>query len=123
MRRLMPDHKTIAEFRKNNDKALRGVCRDFVVLCRGLNLFTESLVAIDGSKFKAVNNRDKNFTRAKMKRRMEQVDQSIERYLGQLDSADREEPEIAEPKTTRLKDKIETLKQEMQRLKAPDQQL
>ena len=130
-RRLMPDHKTIAAFRKNNGKALRGVCRDFVVLCRGLSLFTESLVAIDGSKFKAVNNRDKNFTRAKMKRRMEQVEQSIERYLGQLDSADREEPEIAEPKTTRLKDKIETLRQQMQRLKelevemlaAPDQQL
>ena len=130
-RRLMPDHKTIAAFRKNNGKALRGVCRDFVVLCRGLSLFTESLVAIDGSKFKAVNNRDKNFTRAKMKRRMEQVEQSIERYLGQLDSADREEPEIAEPKTTRLKDKIETLRQQMQRLKelevemlaAPDQRL
>ena len=130
-RRLMPDHKTIAAFRKNNGKALRGVCRDFVVLCRGLSLFTESLVAIDGSKFKAVNNRDRNFTRAKMKRRMEQVEQSIERYLGQLDSADREEPEIAEPKTTRLKDKIETLRQQMQRLKelevemlaAPDQQL
>ena len=100
------------------------------MLCRGLR-FTESLVAIDGSKFKAVNNRDKNFTRAKMKRRMEQVEQSIERYLGQLDSADREEPEIAEPKTTRLKDKIETLRQQMQKLKelevrmleAPDQQL
>ncbi len=131
MRRLMPDHKTIAAFRKNNGRALRGVCREFEVLCRGLSLFTESLVAIDGSKFKAVNNRDKNFTRAKMKRRMEQVEQSIERYLGQLDSADREEPEIAEPKTTRLKDKIETLRQQMQRLKelevemlaAPDQQL
>ncbi|MGH8610752.1 MAG: IS1182 family transposase [Gammaproteobacteria bacterium] len=130
-RRLMPDHKTIAEFRKNNGKALRGVCRDFVVLCRGLSPFTEALVAIDGSKFIAVNIRDKKFTRAKMKRRMEQVDQSIERYLGQLDSADREEPEIAEPKTTRLKDKIETLRQQMQKLKelevrmleTPDQQL
>ena len=106
MRRLMPDHKTIAEFRKNNGKALRGVCRDFVVLCRGLSLFTESLVAIDGSKFKAVNNRDKNFTRAKMKRRMEQVEQSIERYLGQLDSADREEPEIAEPKDDSVKRQV-----------------
>lgn len=129
--RLSPDFKTIADFRKNNGKAIRNVCREFVVLCRRLELFCESLVAIDGSKFKAVNNRDKNFTQAKMKRRQEQIEASIARYLGQLDSADREEPSVAEAKTTRLKDKIEILKKEMQRLKtlevqmlaAPDKQL
>jgi len=69
--RLMPDFKTIANFRKGNSKAIRGVCRQFVLLCQQLGLFGENLVAIDGSKFKAVNNRDRNFTSAKLKRRME----------------------------------------------------
>jgi transposase len=68
--RLAPDFKTIADFRKDNGKAIRATCRQFVVLCRRLNLFSEAMVAIDGSKFKAVNNRDKNFTPAKVQRRM-----------------------------------------------------
>ena len=110
MRRLMPDHKTIAAFRKNNGRALRGVCREFVVLCRGLSLFTESVVAIDGSKFKAVNNRDRNFTGAKMKRRLQQIEESIDRYLSQLDTANRQESsEVAQAKVDRLQDKIATL--------------
>ncbi len=129
--RLAPDYKTIADFRKDNGKAIRLVCREFVMLCRKLNLFADAFVAIDGSKFKAVNNRDRNFTKAKMKRRLEQIDQSIERYLGQLASADRQSPEIAEAKTERLNDKIVKLKEEMQRLKklevemlaTPDQQI
>ena len=113
--RLMPDHKTIADFRKDNGEAIRKVCREFVVLCRRLDLFAEAMVAIDGAKFKAVNNR--NFSRAKMKRRLEQIDESIERYLHQLDSADRQKPSVAHTtKTSRLKDKIATLKKEMQRL-------
>ena len=70
-------------------------------------------MAIDGSKFKAVNTRDRNFTRAKMKRRLEQIEESVERYLHQLDSADRQEPSLARTtKTARLKDKIVTLKAE-----------
>ena len=129
--RLVPDHKTIADFRKNNGQAIRAVCREFVVLCRRLDLFTQALVAIDGSKFKAVNSRDRNFTRAKMKRRLEQIEASIDRYLSQLDTADRQEPSVAEAKTSRLKEKIEALKNEMQRLKKlegemlqqPDQQI
>ncbi len=130
--RLVPDHKTIADFRKDNGPAIRRVCREFVVLCRRLDLLAEALVAIDGSKFKAVNTRDKNFTRAKMKRRLEQIDESVGRYLQQLDSADRQEPSLARStKTGRLTDKIAKLKQEMQRLKAleaqmlssPDQQI
>ncbi len=130
--RLAPDHKTIADFRKDNGRALRKVCVQFVVLCRRLDLFADASVAIDGSKFKAVNTRDKNFTRAKMKRRMEQIEESVERYLHQLDSADRQEPSLARTtKTVRLKDKIATLKEEMQRLEAldvrmlatPDQQI
>src|SRR6202166_10164 len=79
--RLTPDFKTIADFRKDNGKAIRGVCREFIVLCQGLKLFSEAMVAIDGSKFKAVNNRDKNFTDRKLKARMQQLDESIARYL------------------------------------------
>jgi transposase len=88
--RLMPDFKTIADFRKDNGKAIRNVCREFIVLCRQLNLFSEAIVAIDGSKFKAVNNRDKNFTDTKLKKRMEQLEESIGRYLAELDRADRQ---------------------------------
>jgi transposase len=121
--RLTPDFKTIADFRKNNGKAIRAVCREFVVLCRQLNLFADAIVAIDGSKFKAVNNRDKNFTRAKMKRRMEQVEKSLDRYFSDLDKADREEPAIAEVKTANINEKITSLKQKMQDLKALDVQM
>jgi len=115
--RLMPDFKTIADFRKDNAKAIQNVCREFVVLCRKLNLLTESMVAIDGSKFKAVNARDKNFTQAKMKRRMDDIDKSIAEYLRQLDTADRQEERVRKADTTRLKDKIAKLKDEMKRLK------
>ena len=115
--RLAPDHKTIADFRKDNGPAIRKVCARFVALCRQLELFADASVAIDGAKFKAVNSRDKNFTRAKMKRRMEQIEESVGRYLRQLDSADRQEPSLARAtKTVRLKDKIATLKEERRRL-------
>ena len=117
--RLVPDHKTIADFRKDNGRAIRKVCVRFVSLCRRLELFTEACVAIDGAKFKAVNTRDKNVTRAKVKRRMEQIEQSVARYLHQLDSADRQEPSLARAtKTHRLQGKIATLKDEMRRLEA-----
>src|SRR5450759_4533029 len=86
--RLMPDFKTIADFRKDNGKAIRRVCRQFVVLCQQRGLFSEALVAIDGGKFKAVNNRDRNFTRAKLQRRMKEIESSISRYLAALDTAD-----------------------------------
>ena len=82
--RLMPEHKTISDFRKGNSRAVRGVCREFVVLCRRLNLFAQALVVIDGSKIRAVNNRDKNFIRAKMKRRLAQIEASLDSYLEQL---------------------------------------
>ena len=121
--RLVPDHKTIADFRKNNGPAIRKVCAQFVTLCRRLGLLAEASVAIDGSKFKAVNNRDRNFTAAKMKRRMAQIEESVARYLHQLDSADRQAPSLAQTmKTTRLTEKIARLKEEMGRLKALDTQ-
>src|ERR1700704_3199753 len=119
--RLAPDFKTIADFRKDNGAAIRSVCRQFVELCRGLKLFTGAVVAIDGSKFKAVNNRDKNYTVAKVTGRMEQVNASIARYLKALDQADREESDIAEAKSGRLKEKIAGLRRQMQALKVMEQ--
>jgi transposase len=129
--RLAPDFKTIADFRKNNGPAIRLVCREFILLCKKLHLFADAFVAIDGSKFKAVNNRDRNFTKAKMQRRLQQIDESIERYLRQIASADRQEAAVATDNTQRLEDKITALKTEMARLKklevqmlqTPDQQL
>src|ERR1700756_3553315 len=129
--RLAPDFKTIADFRKDNGTAIRAVCGQFVELCRRLKLFTHAVVAIDGSKFKAVNNRDKNYTIAKVTGRMEQVNASIARYLLALDRADREEGDVAEAKSVRLKEKIAGLRRQMHALKmmeqavqdAPDQQV
>jgi transposase len=130
--RLAPDHKTIADFRKDNGPAIRQVCARFVALCRELGLLMVASVAIDGSKFKAVNTRDKNFTRAKMERRVAQIEESVARYLSELDTADRHEPsEALAAKTVHLKEKLAKLTGELQRLKAlekemlasPDQQI
>ena len=104
--RLMPDFKTIADFRRDNGPAIRAACTHFVMLCRRLNLFTRSVVAVDGSKFKAVNTRDKNFTVAKVAKRLEQVEASVARYLSALDHADRRHDDVSEAKTTRIKEKI-----------------
>ena len=120
--RLVPDHKTIADFRKDNGRALRQVCVRFVALCREMGLLAGGTVVVDGSKFKAVNNRDRNFTHAKMARRLAQIEESIARYLAQLDSADRQEPsEAIATKTARLQEKIGRLRQEMGRLAALDE--
>src|SRR5450631_1804427 len=130
--RLVPDHKTIADFRKDNGRAIRQVCARFVALCRTMGLLDDASVAIDGSKFKAVNNRDRNFTRAKMERRLQQIEESVARYLQQLDTADRQEPsEALRTKTTRLHEKIAKLRGEILRLNVlnaqmlatPDQQI
>jgi len=130
--RLVPDHKTIADFRKDYGGAIRKVCAQFIILCRRFDLFADASVVIDGSKFKAVNNRDRNFSRAKMERRLAQIEESVARYLQQLDSADRQEPsQVREAKTLRLREKVARLKEEAQRLHvlkaqmlaAPDQQI
>ena len=120
---LAPDFKTIANFRRDNGAAIRAVCARFVVLCRQLKLFTRAVVAIDGSKFKAVNNRDRNFTVTKVAKRMQQVDASIARYLAALDRADREESDVAEARTSRIQDKIAGLRRQMQALKAMEAQV
>jgi hypothetical protein len=130
--RLVPDHKTVADFRKDNGRAIRQVCARFVELCREISLLASASVAIDGSKFKAVNNRDRNVTRAKVERRRAQLEESVARYLSQLDTADRQEPsEALATKTTRLKEQLAKLAEEMRRLDglearmlaAPDQQI
>jgi transposase len=122
--RLVPDHKTIADFRKDNGPAIRNVCARFVELCREIGLLTKASVAIDGSKFKAVNNRDRNFTRAKVERRRAQLEECVARYLSQLETADRQEPsETLALKTTRLKEKLAKLESEMQRLAAIEKQM
>jgi transposase len=115
--RLAPDFKTIADFRRDNGGAIRKVCREFVVLCRKLKLFKDAFVAIDGSKFKALNNRDRNFTKAKVKRRLEQIDESIARYLSEMESLDRQEAPFVERKHEHLAKKIEILKGEIAKLK------
>jgi transposase len=130
--RLVPDHKTIADFRKDNGPALRQVCAQFVELCREMGLLATASVAIDGSKFKAVNNRDKNFTKGKVERRRAQLEASVARYLAQLDTIDRQEPtEALAAKTKHLKEKLVKLKGEMDKLSvyekrmlaSPDQQV
>jgi transposase len=121
--RLAPDFKTIADFRKDNGPAIRAACRQFIALCRRLELFTHAVAAIDGSKFKAVNTRDKNFTRASIQRRMEQVEASIERYMAALETADRHDGEIAETKSVRLKEKIAALREQMKDFQALEVQV
>ena len=129
--RLAPDFKTIADFRKDNGPAIRATCGRFIDLCRRLDLFGHAVVAIDGSKFKAVNTRDRNFTKAKLKKRMEQVEASIEHYMAALETADRQEGVLAQAKSVRLKDKIAALRDQMRAFKAlepvvqaaPDQQV
>ena len=129
--RLAPDFKTIADFRKDNGPAIRATCCRFIDLCRRLDLFSHAVAAIDGSKFKAVNTRDKNFTKGKLKKRMEQVEASIEHYLAALETADRQEGELAQARSVRLKDKIAALREQMAAFEAlepvvhaaPDQQV
>ena len=129
--RLAPDFKTIADFRRDHGAAIRGTCRQFVMLCRQMDLLSEVMVAIDGSKFKAVNARDKNFTPAKLQHRIEQIEESVARYMAAMDTADRQENAAVSPKSTRLGEKIERLKVQMQRLRdlqvavkpAPDEQI
>lgn len=129
--RLTPDFKTIADFRRDSGRAIRAVCTQFVALCRQFKMFARALVTIDGSKFKAVNNRDKNFTVVKVAKRIEQTEASIARYFAALDRADRQDDDVAEARTVHLKEKIAGLERQMQSLKdmqkqveaAPDKQI
>lgn len=119
---LTPDFKTIADFRKDNGPAIREACRRFVVLCRNMDLLDEPRVAIDGSKFKAVNSREKNFTRDRLRKRIQSIEESITRYMADLDRADRQVDVSGVPvpatKVTALKEKIEGLEAKIQTLSA-----
>lgn len=121
--RLAPDFKTIADFRRDNGAGIRRACRQFVELCRDVGLFTQALVAIDGSKFKAVNNRDRNFTEHKLAARRRQLEESVARYLTELDRADRDPSLVPEERVEHLKQKIATVKTQMKRLTSIGEQL
>ena len=114
--RLAPDFKTIADFRRDNGAAIRNVCRRFVELCRGLKLLSADTVAIDGSKFKAVNSRDRNYTAGKIDKRQQQIEESVQRYLDAIETADRTSPIGFDVKTVRLYEKIARLRQQMREL-------
>jgi transposase len=129
--RLAPDFKTIADFRRDNGRGIRVACSQFVAICRKLKLLVDGVVAVDGSKFKAVNNRDRNFTPNKLEQRMKQIQESIDRYLQALDTADRTQPDDLPARTARLHDKLGKLRRQMNDLRdverrlqqQPDQQL
>src|SRR6185312_8447486 len=121
--KLTPDFKTIADFRKDNGSAIRRACAEFVVLCRQMKLFTESVVAIDGSKFKAVNNRDRNFTEKKIESRLEHLEKAVQHYLDDLDRADRDPALVPEVRVSQLKEKIATIRSEMRKLRAIKKEL
>ena len=122
-RRLMPDHKTIANFRRDNRKAIRDVCRAFTQFCRELDLFGGELVAIDGSKFKAVNNKGRNFTDRRLKRAMKDIEKKIDAYLDELDENDENEPDEHKPSAEELKEKIKTLRERMKKYKGLQKQM
>jgi transposase len=121
--RLMPDFKTIADFRKDNGEAIRRVCRQFIELARQVGLFADTVVAIDGSKFKAVNNRDKNFTPRKLKARVQQLEENIDRYLAELDRADREPSSVPPARVSQLKQKIASVREHLSKLGKIEEQL
>ena len=119
--KLAPDFKTIADFRRDHGSAIPAACRRFVLVCRNLGLLANGTVAVDGSRLRAVNARDRNFTPVTIRRRMEQVDASIQRYLGMLDTADRQEDETAELRNARLTTRLDTLRRQMRDLEVMEQ--
>ena len=123
LRRPSPDFKTIAKFRKDNGQAIRKVCSQFFLICRQLNLFKEATVAIDGSKFKAVNNNGRNFSEHRIARQRERIEANINRYLTALEKADLQRSDFSQAKTERLQDKIANLKERMAQLDQIETQL
>jgi len=121
--KLMPDFKTVADFRKDNGPAIRRACAQFVALCREMRLFTDSVVAIDGSKFKAVNNRDRNFTDKKIKSRLAHLEKAVQHYLDDLDRADRDPSLVPEARVSQLKEKIAAIRSEMRKLRGIKKEL
>lgn len=121
--RLAPDFKTIADFRKDNGGAITAVCSQFIALCRKMKVFSHAVVAIDGSKLKAVNSRDRNFTAGKVTARRKQLDESVARYLAELDRADRDPTLLPEGRVPHLKEKLAKVREQMEKLDAIERQL
>ena len=110
LRRLKPDFKTIADFRRDNQKAFRAVFRDFVRLCRELDLYGRELIAVDGTGIKAVNSADRNFTKAGLRKDLELIDRRLERYLQQLAEGDARDDSDGTNAVGNLADKIAALR-------------
>jgi transposase len=123
LRRLTPDFKTIADFRRDNRKPIRDVSREFTLFCRRLDLFSGDLVAIDGSKFKAVNRRDRNITKKQLKRLIQKLDEDIDRYLDEMDEADEEEPQEKKLIAEELQQKIDEMKRMREEAKELEKKL
>jgi transposase len=123
MRKLRPDFKTIADFRKDNAEPIKKVCREFTLLCKRLDLFGSEFVAIDGSKFKAQNSKRRNFTREKLDKSIKEIDAKIQGYLDELDEADEQEAEVKTPTAEQLKEKIEQLRNRRDKYKQIETQL
>jgi transposase len=123
LRKLRPDFKTIADFRKDNKKALTRVFRQFVFLCKSMDLFGCELLAIDGSKFSAVNHNARNYTKDKLKNLLKQINEQIETYLSQLDQCDESESLVKQVTRNELQEKISQLKQHKAELQQKQEQL
>jgi len=119
--RLAPDFKTIADFRKDNGKGIKNTCRAFIDVCRQLNMFTDVIVAIDGSKFKAVNSKENNYTPKKLQFHIARVEKHIDEYLKQLDDSDKEEEKVIDE--TPIKEKIAWLQKRHCELKALEEEV
>lgn len=111
LKKLSPDFKTIADFRKDNKKAIKQACREFTLLCKRLDLFGGELVAIDGSKLRAVNSKKRNFNEAKLKKAIREIDEKVEEYLIELDDNDKEEAHASRPDAGDIKTKVMMLKE------------
>lgn len=116
LHRLHPDFKTIADFRKDNSSAIKGVCREFIILCKKMDLFGRELIAIDGSKFKASNSNDRNYTKNKLTKLIKEIDKEIKTYLDELDKEDEKEKSVKEHTSKELKEKIDQLKKRKKKL-------
>ena len=118
LNRLSPDFKTIADFRKDHGKAIKAACHQFVMICKRLDLFSDSLIAIDGSRFNAVQHRERNFTTAKLKRRINTINESLDRYFDQLESFNRQERRVPVAKKVHIEKQIKSLKRQMKEVRA-----
>lgn len=121
--RLAPDFKTIADFRKDNSDAIKRVCAQFVLLCKHMGMFAGSSIAVDGSKFKAANSRDNNYTKGKLKARVAQTEERISRYLEELDRADRQPESIPNVRVTHIKKRLDAAKQLLKRFEDINDQI